>query len=92
MREVTSRLSRISLLARVVSRADVVDTSRPEKMNFDDTLFACRPDVMRMICWPRVEGARFEQVTFLFDLFANTKADATADHGDGLGIRGWGGT
>lgn len=55
----SSRLSRISLLARIVSRVDVSNTKRSDEMNLDDSLFASRPDVMRLICWQRVEGSGF---------------------------------
>lgn len=55
----SSRLSPISLLARIVSRVDVSNTKRSDEMNLDDSLFASRPDVMRLICWQRVEGSGF---------------------------------
>src|SRR5712692_75008 len=74
-------------LARIVSRVDVVDASRPDELHLDNRRLVSGPHIMRVFCRLGVEGTRLDHPALLFEFFAHTQPDPTADHGDGLGIR-----
>src|SRR5262249_54815336 len=76
----------LRLLARVVSRVDVVDAARTDELNLEDRLFVPRPNKMRVLCRQREEGTRLQHLAFLFELFTHAGPQATADHGNSLGI------
>ena len=78
---------RFLFLARIVSRVDVVDASRPDELHLDDCLLVACPHIMRVLGRLREEGARLDDLAFRgVELFAHAEADAPAEHSDGLGI------
>jgi hypothetical protein len=80
-------LLRVLLLARIVSRVDVVDAARPGELNLDDRLFVSCPNIVRMLCRWREKGTRRDYIAFIgVELFAHAEAEAPADHGDVFGI------
>src|SRR6266568_331270 len=79
-------VSSLSLLAWIVSRVDVVDGSRPGVLNLQDRALIPRPSKMRVLCRYHVQGACRGHLACLFEFFAHTEADATAEDSDNLCI------
>src|ERR1700680_656085 len=77
----------LSLLARIVSRVDVVDASRPGELNLHDCPLVPGPTKMRMLCRYYVQRAHTGHLATLVQLFAHAETDATAEHRDYLCIR-----
>src|SRR5262249_60467082 len=76
----------LRLLARVVSRVDVVDAARTDELNLEDCLLVPRPNKMRVLCRQREKGTRLQHLAFLFELFTHAGPQATTDHGNSLDI------
>src|SRR5262245_34300193 len=76
----------LRLLARIVSRVDVVEACRPGVLNLQDRPLIPRPGKMRVLCRYHVQGARRGHLPCLFEFFAHTEADATAEDSDNLRI------
>src|SRR5215208_4184309 len=66
------------LLARIISRVDVIDasSSRAGKLYLDDGLFVARPNIMRVPRQLRVERTGLRQLPFLFKFLAHAKSNA----------------
>src|SRR5260370_2932565 len=59
----------VCLLARIVSRVDVVNAPRPDELNLDVRLLVSRPNIMRVFCRVCEEGPRLGQRAFFVEFF-----------------------
>jgi hypothetical protein len=70
---------RILLLARIVSRVDVVNASRADELNLEDRPLVFCPNIMSVLCRQRLQGTRLDHLAFRsVELFAHAKANISA--------------
>src|SRR5215213_11068152 len=73
-------LARDLFLPRIVSRVDVVNSSRTDELNLKNRLFIAGPSVVRMFCRINPQRSGFQQFALFLELLTCARSDSTADY------------
>src|SRR3954468_23983978 len=83
----TIGVARDIFLPRIVSRIDVVNSSRTDELNLKNRLFVAGPSVVRMFCRIHPQRSGFQQFALFLELLTCARSDSTADYRYDFGIR-----